>query len=93
MSSSGEWSSILGSSFLHCLLHMLGGTTLGEPGDGCALGVAGPKYKFSGTETWNSHGSWHRGVGPLELSLPLSYPISSKASSHSKVSFKVVTKQ
>ena len=49
---------------------------LAEPGDGHALGVAGLKDKFSCVKTWNGHGSWHRGVGTLKFSLPLSYPIS-----------------
>ena len=63
-----------------------------EPGDGCALGMAGPKVKFSCAHTWYRYGAWHRGVGIFKLSLLLLYLLSSKASSHSKASFKVVTK-
>ena len=65
---------------------------LREQGDGYALGVAGPKDKFSYIKTWNGHGSQHRGVGTLKLSLPLSYPVSSKVSPRSKTPFKAVTK-
>ena len=94
VSSSGEWSSILGSSedSLSSSYVKQWHTVLREAGDGCALGVAGQKDKFSCVETWYSHGAWHRGVGIFKLLLPLSYLISSKVSSHSKASFKVVTK-
>ena len=65
---------------------------LREPGDGYAQGVVGLNDEFSSAPTWNGHGACSRGVGTLKLSLPLSYPISSKVSSHSEASFKVVTK-
>ena len=68
-------------------------TVLREPGGGCALGVAGLKDKFSCVETWYSHGALCRGVGIFTLSIPLSYPSSSCAYSHSNTLFKVVTKQ
>ena len=93
MSSSGEWSSILGLSedSWFSLYVRWWHTVLREPGDGHTLGVAGPKDKFSCVETWNGHGVMHKGVGIFEFSLPLSYPSSSCANSHSNASFKVVT--
>ena len=65
---------------------------MNEAEGGCVIGVAGPKDKFSCVETWYSHGAQCRGWEIIKLLFPLSYPISFKVSSHSKASFKVVTK-
>ena len=93
-SSSGKWSSILGSrehsspsSYVRQKC-----TVLWAPGDGHALGVVDLKDKFSCVQAWYSCSAGHRGVGIFKLSLPFSYPTSSKVISHSKASFKVVTK-
>ena len=56
-------------------------------------GVAGSKEIFLSLETWWILEVLLRGVGMLKISLPLSYPSSSKASLLSKAAFSVVTKQ
>ena len=58
----------------------------------CVSGVAGLKDKVSPYNAWYRHGVLCRGVGIFKLSLPLSQPSSSRASSHSKASFRVVIK-
>ena len=65
MLSLGEWSSILESSedSLSSSYVRWQCTMLRKPEDGCTLGVAGPKDKFSSVKTWNDHGLQHRGVG------------------------------
>ena len=94
--SSGEWCSIQASSeeSLSSSNVKWWHTVVRLPGCGgeCGLGVAGLKDKFSHVETWYRCGALCRGVGILKLSLPLSYPPSSKASSHLKASFEVVLK-
>ena len=60
-------------------------------GCGCTVvgGAAKSKDRFSQAEIWYSHGGLHRGVGIFNLSLPLSHPLFSSASYHSKASLRV----
>ena len=72
MSSSGEWSAILGSIeesiifFIYqAAVHCVKGTRRWV----CSSKWQVQMIYFLVSETWNGHGSWHRGVGTLKHSL------------------------